>query len=324
MAKKIIIFIIAILGISFSSAILAQEKRDEAIKEAISLVQKKQDSAIKSAYQSNNSLNKDADISNIPDWFKRTSYGVFIETDQKPRVYLETVQPLFQSFDQAHTLFTHDRISIQDERGTYALGYGYRCLMFDDSLLAGINNFFDFQDLHKHYRTGVGLEAISKILELRANSYFRLSPKRTVAETTNSTTYERVANGGDVELGATLPYLPWIKVFGSYYRYDFRKFKDMQGWKMRSEIKPFKFITINLETYDDNKGDREYRMDTRFNLAFDDLSLRSILSAFKLNKEAYPDVDLKERTLDRVERNFNIQLEKWTETGGMALEIGRK
>ena len=283
------------------------------------------ESAIKATFVKNEKTEEATSSTNsVPDWLKRTSYGIYIETHQKPRIYLETVQPLYQSLDKVDTFFTHDRISIQDERGTYALGYGYRRLMFDDNLLAGINNFFDFQDLHKHYRTGVGLEIISKILELRANSYFRLSPKRTVAETTNSTTYERVANGGDVELGAPLPYLPWVKVFGSYYRYDFRKFKDMQGWKMRGEIKPFKFITINLETYDDNKGDREYRMDTRFNFVFDDLTFKSIFSAFKLNKEAYPDVDLKKRTLDRVERNFNIQVEKWVETGGMALEIGRK
>ncbi len=259
----------------------------------------------------------------IPDWLKRTSYGVYIESDQKPRVYLETVQPLYQSSDKINTFFTHDRISIQDERGTYSAGLGYRRLMFDENLLLGINNFFDFQDLHKHYRTGVGLEAITKILEFRTNSYFRMSPKRRVAETANSETFEQVANGGDVELGAPLPYLPWIKVFGSYYRYDFRKFKDMQGWKIRGEIKPFKFITLNFETYDDNKGDREYRMDTRFNFAFDDLP-KSMLSAFKPTKESYPDVVLTERTLDRVERNFNIQVEKWVEVGGMALEIGRK
>lgn len=259
----------------------------------------------------------------IPEWLKRVSYGVNIESDQKPRTYIETVQPLYQSLDKIDTFFTHDRISIQDERGTYSAGLGYRRLMFDDNLLAGINTFFDYQDLHRHYRQGLGLEAITKRLEARMNSYFGLSPKRIVQETTASTTYEKAVDGYDIELGGPVPFMPWLKLFGSYYYYDYKKFKDMEGGKFRAEIKPFKFITVNYEIFDDNKGDREQRVDTRFNLAFDDFTPRSILSAFKLAKEPYPDVDLKERTLDRVERNFTIQVEKWKEVGNAVVEIKR-
>ncbi|MCM8800123.1 MAG: inverse autotransporter beta domain-containing protein [Candidatus Omnitrophica bacterium] len=261
----------------------------------------------------------------IPDWFKRVSYGIYIETDRKPRIYLETVQPLYQTEDKIHTFFTHDRISIQDERGTYSLGLGYRRLLFEENLLAGINTFFDYRDLHKHYRQGVGIEVIGKQLEFRANSYFRLSPKRLVEETDFSRTYEQVANGFDTEIGGPLPYLPWFKLFGSFYHYNYRKSSDMNGWQLRGEIKPFKFITLNLKTFDDNKGEQEYIADVRFSLAFSDFRLKSILSAFNLSKEAYPETDLKEHTLDRVERNFKIVLEKWTETktGEVSVIIGR-
>ncbi len=297
-----------------STAIQSAPDRDSAINASLS---KKTKTALNETGASGSALE-------IPEWLKRTSYGITVETDQKPRIYLETVQPLYQSLDKVNTFFTHDRISIQDKRGTYSAGFGYRRLMFNDNLLAGINNFFDFQDLHQHYRTGAGLEFITKMLELRANSYFGLSHKRKVEESATSAVYERVANGGDIELGGPVPYLPWLKLFGSYYRYDFRKFKDMAGWKARGEIKPFKFITINLETFDDNKGEQEYRMDGRFNLSFDDFTPRSILKALSLTKDSYPKTDLKERTLDRVERNFNIQVEKWIESGTMAIEVGRK
>jgi hypothetical protein len=191
--------------------------------------------------------------------------------------------------------------------------------------MAGINTFFDYQDLHKHYRQGLGLEAITKVLEGRSNLYFGLSPKRLVEETAGSYVYEKVANGFDAELGGPVPYLPWLKVFGGYYQYDFKKFKDMIGWKARGEIKPYKFITINLETYDDNKGEQEYRMDARFNLAVDDFSPRGIISAFKAANTPYPETDLKKRTLDRVERNFNIVVERWSESkaGNVIVEIRR-
>lgn len=266
-------------------------------------------------------ISKDAEI---PEWLERTDYGIAVETDQKPRIYLETVQPLYQSENKIDTFFTHDRISIQDERGTYSTGLGYRKLMCDEKLLAGINSFFDYQDLHKHYRTGVGLEALTKTWEFRTNSYIHLSPERTVADSTSATSYEKVVDGFDAELGVPVPHLPWLKLFAQYYYYDYKKFKNMAGNKLRAEIKPFKFFVCNLETYDDTKGDREYTMDARFSLAFDNFTPESIFAAFKADKEAFPDIDLKKRALDRVERNFNIQVEKWQSVAGMTIEVGRK
>jgi hypothetical protein len=237
-------------------------------------------------------------------------------------VYIETVQPLYQDFDKSNTVFTHGRMTFQDERGTYSLGFGYRRLLSEE-LLAGANTFFDFQDLNKHYRAGFGLEAIGKKLEGRLNTYFGLSPTRKIWETATAAQYEKVVDGFDMELGGPIPYLPWLKLFGSYYYYDFKKFSDMDGWKIRGEIKPVECLTVNLEVYDDNKGDTEYRVDGRINLAFNDFTLGSLLSAFKLAREPYPEVDLRERTLDRVERNFNIQVEKWVEGATATIEIRR-
>ena len=265
-----------------------------------------------------------AEDKEIPEWLKRTDYGIAIETDQKPRIYAETVQPLYQSEDKVNTFFTHDRITVLDERCTYSGGLGYRKLMSDGKLLGGINSFFDYQDLNKHYRTGIGLEAITNTWEFRSNSYIGLSPKRIVEDTATSTTYEKAVDGIDMELGAPVPHLPWLKLFAQYYYYDYEKFKDMKGSKLRAEIKPFKFLVCNLETYDDTKGDREYRMDARFSLAFDNFTLKSLKEALKPDQKAYPEMDLKKRTLDRVERNFNIQVEKWKEVAGMTIEVGRK
>jgi len=260
----------------------------------------------------------------VPDWLKRIDYGMTFETDQKPRLYFETVQPLYQSEDKLSTFFTHDRISLQDERGTYSAGLGYRRLLFNENMLAGINTFFDYQDLQRHYRQGVGLEALSKTLELRGNGYFGLSPKRLIEDTTGSKTYEKVSTGGDIELGGPIPYVPRVKMFGSYYRYNFTHSSDMKGWKARSEFKPFKLITINLETFDDNKGSREWRVETRLCLNLEDFgSKKDFFSNFRFADEPFPNVDLKKRTLDRVERNFNIQVEKWKQAANGTISIRR-
>lgn len=297
MLKKLLYLMLAILIISIPSLLPAQE------------VQEKQKSDLYG-------------FENTPDWLKRTSYGGILETDNKPRVYLETVQPLYKWPDETKVIFTHDRLTIHDDRATSSAGLGFRDLMFNEKLLGGINTFFDYQDLYKHYRWGIGLEAITDRLEARLNEYYGLSGRRTVEETSTTYTYEKAVDGFDAELGTPIPYLPWIKIFGSYYQYDFKNFSDMKGWKGRLEIKPVKAFTFNVETFDDNKGDQEYRVDGRFCLAFDDFSMKGIL---KPAKEPYPNKDLKKRMLDRVERNFNIQVEKWSETktGGFKTYVGR-
>jgi hypothetical protein len=245
----------------------------------------------------------------IPDWLKRTSYGVIITSDEKPNLYLETVQPLYQSMDKTDTFFTHDRISCQNFDTAYSVGLGYRRLLFNDSLLAGINAFIDYQDFRKRLRQGLGIEALTNTLEFRANSYFGLSGKRIIDESITTTTYERVVNGGDVEIGCPVPFLPWFKIFGGFYLFDFKKSKNMDGWKMRGEIKPLRFVTLNLETFGDSKSGQQYRSDIRFNLNFGDFG--NLFSLFKPQQSAFPNFDLSSRTLDRVERNFNIQVEQW-------------
>ncbi|MBW2560399.1 MAG: inverse autotransporter beta domain-containing protein [Deltaproteobacteria bacterium] len=258
------------------------------------------------------------------DWLKRTTIGAILESDQKPRYYIETVQPFYQSAGKKHTVFTHIRISGQDDYGTYSAGVGYRRLLFNNSLMAWINTFFDYQDPHQHYRQGVGLEAIGTSAELRANGYFGLSPARKVAE---PGTYEKARDGFDVELGVPVPYLPWMKVFGSLYWYDFKEGPDVEGWKGRAQLKPLDFLTINLETYDDNKGSQEWRSDVRLTLWVDSFAPKDILAALTSSfRETLPEVDMKERTLDRVERNFQITVEKWSDgggTGGFSVQVGR-
>lgn len=259
-----------------------------------------------------------------PDWLKRTTVGAIIESDQKLRYYIETVQPFYQSAGKKDTVFTHIRISEQDAYGTYSAGVGYRRLLFNNNLMAGINTFFDYQDPNQHYQQGVGLEAIGTFAELRANGYFGLSPARKVAE---PGTYEQARDGFDVEFGVPVPYLPWMKVFGSCYWYDFKKGPDMEGWRSRAEIKPLSFMTLNLETYDDNKGPQEWRADVRVTLWVESFAPKDIFAALASSfKTVLPEVDMRERTLDRVERQFKVVVEKWSDgggTGGFSVQVGR-
>lgn len=262
-----------------------------------------------------------------PDWLKRIDFGIDAGTDQKPRFYFETVQPLYQDSDKQNTYFIQPRYSLESEESAYNIGVGYRRLLYDDTVLIGANSFFDFEDDDKHYRIGFGLEAFINQIDIRANSYIGLSPRRLVNETDTSKTYEKAVDGFDGEFGLPLPYINWIKVYGGGYWYNYEKFSNKEGWRIRNEVKPFKYSTINLIAYDDNKGDPEFEVDARVTLPFETLYGKSKekLCNVGFSKKPYPEeVDQSKRTLDRVERQHKIEVERWAvNRGNTVVEIKR-
>ncbi len=262
------------------------------------------------------------DIEDTPEWLKRVELSTQLETDKQPTFYFQTVQPFYQSLDKVDTVFYQPRISLRGGRTTYNLGLGHRRIV-QDNLILGANLFGDYQDLHEHGRLGLGLEALGDILEARLNSYFGVSGKREVADTSTSTTYEKAVDGLDYELGAPLPYLPWLKFYASGFWYDYEKASDKEGWKTRLEAKPNECITLEFYTWDDNKGEQEYGGRIRLYIAFDKLA--DFKETFKFSDEKFPKKDLTEETLVPVERNFDIVVESWTEdkNGNVTVSIGR-
>ena len=260
-----------------------------------------------------------------PEWMKRINFGAELGTDQKPYFYFETVQPLYQDIDKLSTVFIQPRISMHEERPAYNLGIGYRKLLSENTIMLGTNMFFDYEADHDHYRTGLGLEAFVNLIECRVNSYIGLSPRRLVHEVGIMREYEKAVDGFDWEFGLPIPFMNWIKLFGGGYWYNYEKFKNKEGWQVRTEIKPFKFTTLNFITFDDNKGDMEYRVDARVNLPFGTGGKNEEkICNIGLSKTAYSEkVDHSNRVLDRVERQYKIEVERWTENAGAVVEIKR-
>ncbi|MDD5019830.1 MAG: inverse autotransporter beta domain-containing protein [Candidatus Omnitrophica bacterium] len=262
------------------------------------------------------------DAAVVNEWLERIELSLQVETGKKPVLYFQTVQPLYQSFDKINTFFIQPRVSWSGGEETYSAGVGYRRLVSEDWLL-GVNAFGDYAEEHAHGRAGLGFEALGQVLEARFNSYFGVTPRRVVEESTVQTTYEKAADGCDFELGLPVPYVPWLKVFGSGFWYDFEKFQDKFGWKARLEATLAETVRCEFYTWDDNKGGQEYGGRVRFFLAFD--HWRDILEAFKLSGEPFPAKDMKKETLVPVERSFEVTVERWTEskTGGLTFEIKR-
>ncbi len=259
-----------------------------------------------------------------PDWLKRISLNAEIETDKQPTYYFESVQPLHQSPDKVSTYFIQPRVSIRGGDFRYNLGVGYRHL-FSDNWLLGANVFGDYEDLHEHARAGLGFEALSHKIEARLNGYFGgLTTARIVEEQDGvASNFEQVADGLDFEAGTPIPYMPWLKIYGSGFFYDFHKTNDKFGWKSRLEARPTSWSVIDLYVWDDNKGETELGGKVELRIPFDKWS--DIKEAFRVSKAPYVKKDLAESALIPVERNFDIVVEKWSETptGNVSVSIGR-
>ncbi len=265
----------------------------------------------------------------ISSYLKNFNYGVTLQTDQKPNVYFEGVLPLYQSFDKKSTFFTHDRISIQgDNEGVFSAGLGYRKLVLEDELLVGANSFFDYQQNYNHSRLGFGLEAFSKGYEFRSNFYFGLSPARLVKETEPYYYYEKVADGYDFEAGGGYPDIPWLKTFFGFSKYTFDRSADELKITGRIQIKPSKFLTLNIiGNRNQTTNSNQFGVDSRFSLLFYTFKPEDILADIKDmwrfdESEGSGPENLTAKALDRVERNFSIVVEKWKEPNIVPLPVG--
>src|SRR6185503_19511649 len=122
--------------------------------------------------------------------------------------------------------------------------------------------------------------------------------------------FEKAADGMDFEVGTQFPGAPIAKIFAGYQWYQMEHSEDLQGWTARLQLKPVKFFTVNAKAIDENEGERIYRLDGAVNFDFSSFALEDIkLDLAGESPEKQP--DLRERLLDRVEREFNIRLEKW-------------
>ena len=243
----------------------------------------------------------------LPEWLKRVDIAAQIG-DGSPRFYLETVQPLYQDHEQIHTVFIQPRISIKDGHGLYNLGVGYRELLFNEQLLAGINTFYDYTDNHDHQRLGVGLELLSRYVELRGNGYFPVTGSRKIKEDTEKKTFERALTGADIEAGGPLPYLPFLKLYGGYAFYDYHKDINSHIGKIRAEVSLTRFLRLDAQTWNDNKAPWKYRIGLVLTMNTD----RPTELLTTPSVEPYPQKDMRHMVLFRVVREHEIKVEQYS------------
>lgn len=186
-----------------------------------------------------------------------------------------------------------------DTRWVTNLGFGARKLSADNTMMFGINNFYDYELDTEHMRASVGLEARSAVLELHYNNYIK------VGDGFND---EHVLSGQDFQLSSQIPHLHWATAFINAYEWDGRIKDDVKGKKIGSEMQLTPHLNLELAHDDKNKKTLEDEWYAKFQFVHPPVDGPTAMdgvssTAWKENR------DMSGELLSKVKRNNKIVVE---------------
>lgn len=124
---------------------------------------------------------------------KYLDFGFQIQEQLKPTFNIMSVNELTKI--ESGTIFNQISLNTHDDDETINIGLGVRKLISDNKILLGSNIFYDHQFDLGHTRTGVGVETISSIFDLRGNYYNAISNRKTNEDGNE----ERALDGWDLQ-----------------------------------------------------------------------------------------------------------------------------
>jgi hypothetical protein len=122
-------------------------------------------------------------------------------------------------------------------------GFGQRWWNGADSCW-GVNLFYDYQLKEHHQRLSVGAEMQHDCLKLALNGYLPLSGKR--ALNNSRTDAIRPAQGVDLQIGASLPQLPWLGLRSVVSYYNGSTGLLLKSQKFKEQHYPTVLLGLNV------------------------------------------------------------------------------
>ena len=246
-----------------------------------------------------------------PAWLERTSLSVTESEDYDVEFEFETIQPLMQTPEtHEHTVFVQGRVAKTADDETVNIGVGYRNLNIDETMLLGVNAFYDATTDYGHRRASVGFEAIGKTMTARANVYSALSDEKKKVKG-SVTTYQSALDGYDISLDAPVPYMAWMRVQATGYKYTALKgFDDISGSKVAFVGNLNKHVSFELGADDNNYQGTDAFVSLQYNLSgVTTNGVTATLEDGAFSQMVASERDLKNHTLDKVVRNNNITVQ---------------
>ena len=229
--------------------------------------------------------------------FENTDFSIKKIETIKPEIGIQTFKIFSEdssdlSFFQG-SLFLHD-----SDRETFNLGIGQRYLSNDESILFGLNAFYDYEFDYEHQRFSIGAEIKSSILDLNYNQYFAQSSSKKGKNGKD----EEAIDGFDVELGAHLPYIPSMKAYLKAFDFEVPSGNDFQGLEFSTLFKvPNSGLSFEIGHTDyDNHNDQSF-----INLRYSNSIKNPGTSLF--SSKAFERISMKDRIYEKVRRENIIK-----------------
>ena len=152
---------------------------------------------------------------------KYLDFDIQVREKLKPTFSIMSVSELLKI--DSGTVFNQTSLNTHDGDGTINIGFGARKLLNDNKILIGSNIFYDrkFKGILKKYkdegnkRTGVGVEAISSVFDIRGNYYNAISGSKKTSEGS-----ERALDGWDTQLDYHFPGERDVNIFANLFRFE--------------------------------------------------------------------------------------------------------
>ena len=199
----------------------------------------------------------------------------------------------------------HNQDINNDQRIIGNLGFGYRFLNSDQSMMFGANTFYD-QDLSEgHKRLGAGLEAKAAMLDFNYNLYQKATNMKVV-----SGNKEQTLSGQEYNISSQIPYMSWATFNYQGYRWENEKAQQDNKGNIRSlemVLSPSLQFTAaqDVSSVDGQDDVNNYKLTfihpPRNNQA-------SLLDG-AIAQEAFVKKDMQAALKDKVRRNNNLAVE---------------
>ena len=229
--------------------------------------------------------------------FENTDFSIKKIERIKPEIGIQTFKIFSEdisnlSFFQG-SLFLHD-----SDRETINIGLGQRYLSHDESILFGLNTFYDYEFDYEHQRFSIGAEIKSSILDLNYNQYFAQSSSKKGKNGKD----EEAIDGYDVEIGAHLPYIPSMKAYLKAFDFEVPGGNDFQGLEFSTLFK----VPNSGFSFEIGHTDYDHHNDQSFiNLRYSN-SIKNPGTSL-LSNEAFERISMKDRIYEKVRRENIIK-----------------
>ena len=206
------------------------------------------------------------------------------------------------NFFTQFSLQTQD-VGQNDQRYIGNIGFGYRFLNEDNSLMLGSNIFYDRDLENKHERASLGFEARGGNLEASLNFYEGISNQDII-----NNRKEQSLGGYDLNISSQIPYMPWARINYTSYEWDADiASANAKGTKYGSELNVTPSLLLTYE-YDEsgNSGDDVSSINLTF--VYPPKNNKSTI-ADGLSSQAFTYADVSEKLSDKVKRNNKLVIE---------------